>query len=116
MNTNTLHAHVSTSGSDCDGRVTDEYVTTMNQDELDHSARARGINDFSDLMFKARVLSNHVSFSPLDKVQVEVSENGFTMYEVTEEGCRTAEVIWCEDECDGSVASHTDLYAEMMGY
>lgn len=108
-NTNSLHAHVDTAARDCDGPVYRDWVETMTDGE-----RA---SDFPDLDFKARILSNHVSFSPADKVTVTVREDGFVMEEATEEGFRSAEVRWCEDEdCDPDKRGQRDVYAELMGY
>lgn len=116
MTTN-LHAHVSTASADCDGPLYRDYVTALNNDERKMHEDANGVNDFHDFAFKERVLGNHVSFSPLVKVEVEVTENGFTMHEVTEEGYRSAEVTWCEDEdCDPHAASQRDVFAEAAGY
>jgi hypothetical protein len=94
-----------------------DYVTEMNDDEIAMHEQANGVNDFSDFEFKSRVLSNHVSWSPLVHVDVRVTEDGFTTSEQTDEGGRSAEVRWCEDEsCDPNAASQRDVYAEMMGY
>lgn len=106
--TTNLHAHIATASSDCDGPMYRDYVTTMNA--------AEQADQFGDLAFKERVMGNHVSFSPLDKVQVEVTSEGFTMHDVTDEGYRSAEVRWCEDECADGEYSQRDVYAEMMGY
>lgn len=112
-----LHAHVSTASSDCDGPFYRDYVTTLNADEIAEHERAQGINDFHDLHFKERVLGNHVSFHPFFNVKVEVDVHGFVMHEQTDEGYRSAEVRWCEDEdCDPNASSQRDVYAEMMGY
>lgn len=116
MTTN-LHAHVSTASVDCDGPLYRDYVTELNDDERAEHERQNGVNDFHDLHFKERVLGNHVSFHPLGKVEVEVTEGGFSMRERTDEGYRAADVTWCEDEeCDPHAASQRDVYAEAMGY
>lgn len=112
-----LHAHVSTASADCDGPMYKSYITELNDEERAHHERANGVNDFHELEFKARVLSNHVSFSPLVKVEVEVTEGGFTTNEGTDEGYRSAEVRWCEDEtCDLTAYRQRDVFAEQMGY
>lgn len=121
-----LHAHVSTASRDCDGPMYRDYVTEMNSDEIAMQVRAyfegvvRGydspVNDFSEYAFKERVLGNHVSFSPLVKVEVTVREEGFHMSEETDEGYRSADVRWCEDDCDSDAYSQRDVFAEMMGY
>lgn len=114
MTTN-LHAHVFTASADCDGPLHSHYVTALNDAELAHHAEQDGINDFHDLMFKERVMGNHVSFHA--HVSVSVTPSGFTMSEQTDEGYRSAEVCWCEDaKCDPHAAYQRDVYAEMMGY
>jgi len=115
--TTSLHAHIATSSSDCDGGHGYDYIVCLNDEEIAEHARQDGVNDFHDLHFKERVLGGQVSFSPLVKVQVEITESGFTTHEVTDEGYRAAEVYWCEDEaCDPNSASQYDQFAEMMGY
>lgn len=104
-----LHAHVSTSARDCDGETGHEYVSTMNSEEK--------ASDFPDLDFKARVLSCHVSFDSEFGVTVQVDEGGFVMREQTDEGYRSAEVRWCEDDdCDENQSSQYDQFAEAAGY
>jgi hypothetical protein len=115
--TTTLHAHVATASADCDGPLYRDYVTSLNDSERAMHEAAQGVNDFHDLEFKSRVLSNHVSFHSEGGVSVNVSEHGFTMSESTDEGYRSAEVRWCEDEdCDPHAASQRDVFAEQMGY
>lgn len=103
-----LHAHVATSARDCDGGHGQDYVSNMNNDE-----RA---SRFPDLEFKARVLSVHVSFHSEFGVTVKVDEDGFYMHEQTDEGYRSAEVRWCEDDCDDTASSQYDQFAELAGY
>ena len=115
--TTTLHAHVSTASSDCDGPQYNEWVESLNVTELAQHVAANGVNDFHDLNFKERVLGNHVSFHSEFGVTVAVLDWGFTMHEQTDEGYRQAEVRWCEDEdCDPNAKSHRDVFAEQMGY
>lgn len=109
-----LHAHVSTASSDCDGPMYHEYVSTLNDAERAMHEKAQGVNDFHDLEFKARILSNHVSFH--SNTRVEVDERGFTTHEQTDEGYRSAEVRWCEDDCNTDARSQRDVFAEQMGY
>jgi len=106
--TTTLHAHVSTASSDCDGPMYREYVSIMNGDERK--------SDFPDLEFKARILSNHVSFHSEAGVQARIFDGGFETQEQTDEGYRSADVRWCEDECDEAEAWQRDVFAEQMGY
>lgn len=114
--TNTLHAHVARASADCDGPQFDEYIMTLSDEEVAHADAAQGINDFSDLMFKARVLDSAVSFHPDFESEVRITADGFRYHEPTEEGYRQTEVTWCEDDCDTGQTSHRDVYAEMMGY
>lgn len=104
----TLHAHVTTNSRDCDGGHGMEYVSTMNDTE-------KG-SQFADLDFKARILSNHVSFHSEFGVTVKVDEHGFNMSEQTDEGYRAAQIQWCEDDCDENDNSVYDEYAELAGY
>lgn len=115
MTTN-LHAHVDTYAVDCDGPLYRSWVEKLNDEEIAEHVAAQGVNDFHDLHFKARVLSNHVSFHSEGWVTVKVTAQGFTMEEPTDEGCRAAEARWCEDECELDERSQRDVYAEMMGY
>ena len=115
MTTN-LHAHVDTASADCDGPMYRSWVEKLNDEEVAEHVAAQGVNDFHDLHFKARVLSNHVSFHSEAGVFVTVTADGFVMNEDTEEGYRSASVRWCEDECDETKTSYRDVFAEQMGY
>ena len=115
--TTTLHAHVSTASSDCDGPMYRDYVSALNDDERAMHEKANGVNDFHELEFKARILSNHVSFHSEAGVQARIFDGGFETTEQTDEGYRSSEVRWCEDaDCDPNAASQRDVFAEMMGY
>jgi hypothetical protein len=115
--TTTLHAHVSTAAADCDGPMYRTYVESLNDSERAMHDAANGVNDFHDIVFKERVLGNHVSFCPDGSVRVNVRKEGFNMSEATEEGYRSADVRWCEDaDCDPNAASQRDVFAEQMGY
>lgn len=99
--------------SDCDGRMSRDWVALMNDEE-----RA---SEFSDLDFKARMLSNLVSWSYQNKVTIEGTESGHDeVIEVTyahEEGHFWGQARLCTDEtCDPEIRGQHDLYAEMMGY
>lgn len=108
MTTNPLHAHVSTDSADCDGRYSRTYVETPTE--------AERADDFSDLVFKERVLAAYVSVVPGIVVKVEVTMDGFTAAETTDEGYRHVEVEWCEyEECDDA-PTYRDHRAESMGY
>ena len=108
-----LHAHVSTESRDCDGGHGSNYISRMNPAEIAHAVEANGVNDFSDLMFKERVLGGAVSFH--SDCTVKVTEDGFNVVEVTEEGYRAVDVVWCEDHCADESGQY-DQYAEMAGY
>jgi hypothetical protein len=117
--TTTLHAHVSTAATDCDGPMYRDFVVALNQEELTSHAEAeeRGYNDFHALDFKKRVLGSHVSFSSEIGVTIQVTRDGFTVEEPTEEGHRSVEVRWCEDvDCDPDAYAQRDVFAERMGY
>lgn len=109
----TLHAHVSTASSDCDGPFYREYVESLNDDE--RAEAGKPFNDFHDLHFKERVMGNIVSFHAIDGI-MSVNPDGFTWREPTEEGYRSADVRWCTDDCDESAAWQRDVFAEQMGY
>lgn len=115
MTTN-LHAHVSSTSADCDGRYDRDYITWLNDDEMAEHQKAQGVNDFHDLHFKERVLGGIVSFSPdHDAAEVRIHRNGFRYNEPTDEGYRYVEVTWCEDDCEDP-DTYRDHTAEAMGY
>lgn len=112
-----LHAHVSKSARDCDGPIYDEYIISLTDEERARSEAANGVNDFTDIEFRNRVLTSIVSVYATQQGRMDVNEGGFKWHEDTDEGYRAAEVVWCEDEsCDPAYTSHRDVYAEMMGY
>lgn len=111
-----LHAHISKAQQDCDGPTYQEYTVFLNDEERAEHLKADGVNDFHDLHFKERVLGSQVSFSPFLNVNVEVDNHGFVMREQTDEGYRSAEVRWCEDESCTETYAQRDVFAEMMGY
>lgn len=115
MTTTNLHAHVSTSSSDCDGPMYRDYVMVFNDDETAESGKA--VNDFSDIHFMQRVMMSVASpYAVQYGMTVKVDESGIEVHESTDEGYRAAEVRWCTDECDESAASQRDVFAEQMGY
>jgi hypothetical protein len=116
MDYTALHAHVDRSSADCDGPMYDSHVETYNDDEIAEAVKANGINDFSEIHFRERVLTSNISVYSCMQGTLEVSENGFSWNESTEEGYRTAHVRWCRDDCDTDERSHRDVYAEMMNY
>lgn len=114
-----LHAHVATASSDCDGPMYRDFIEQPNDLEIaEHNeGEARGYNNFADLHFKERVLGNHVSMHSEYGVEVKVTRDGFRSHEVTDEGYRQAEVRWCEDPgCDPEERGQRDVFAEMMNY
>ncbi len=118
MTTN-LHAHLTTSSRDCDGGHGNEWIERLNEAELAEHVAADGVNDFHDLHFKARILSNAVSFNFSEgfDAEVHITDSGFDYREPTEEGYRAVEVRWCEDEdCVEPRNCVYDEYAQMMGY
>lgn len=116
MNINEIHAHVSTASADCDGPLYRDYVTVPNDDEIAESERAQGVNDFSEIHFKERVMMSHCSPYAVHQLTVKVDDGGFEWHEQTEEGYRSGEVRWCDDDCDTGQSSQRDVYAEQMGY
>jgi hypothetical protein len=92
-----------------------DYVESLNVTELAEHVAANGVNDFHDLHFKDRILGNAVSFHA-EQATVEIHPNGFNYREPTDEGYRSVEVTWCEDDCDENAYSQRDVYAEAMGY
>jgi hypothetical protein len=111
-----LHAHVATASADCDGPMYHDYVTVPNDAEIAEHEAAQGVNDFSDIHFMNRVFTNHVSPYAVRQLTAKLDDDGFTWHEDTEEGYRAGEVRWCRDDCDESLYSQRDVYAEMMGY
>lgn len=107
---NNLHAHVSTASADCDGPMYRDYVAEMNSNERDD-------DQYGDLVFKERMLGNRVSFHTEYEVSVTVKAGGFVTHEQTDEGYRSSDVTWCEDEtCDPNAYRQRDVFAERMGY
>ena len=101
----TIHAHVDTESRDCDGRYTGGLVIEMT---LQERCDAMG-----DLHFKERVLSSVVSLH--STMRVEITPDGISYHEQTDEGYRTGDVRWCEDDCD-EASWQRDHTAERMGY
>lgn len=114
--TNNLHAHVSIASADCDGPIYRDYVEVFNDAEVAEREAAQGINDFSDLHFMNRVLTNVCGPYAVHQMTVKMDGDGFEFSEQTEEGYRSGEVRWCHDECDTDARGYRDVYAEQMGY
>lgn len=102
----TLHAHVSGSSRDCDGKYTFGRVEEMNDEE-------RG-DDLGDLHFKDRVLSNTVTLH--GHGELTVKPEGLSWFEQTDEGYRESTVRWCEDDCPDMRSWQRDHSAEAAGY
>lgn len=124
-NIHTLHAHVETASSDCDGPFYTDYVMTPNDAEIAESEAANGVNDFSDIHFVERVamaISHVYSCMWSGTLTVTAEDEGsfertFEWSERTEEGHRSATARICTDEaCDTDRRGQRDVYAEMMGY
>ena len=117
MTTFTLHAHVSTSSRDCDGGHGENYLTFANDDEIAEMVAADGINDFSEIHFMNRVLTNHCSPYAVDPgLRITITDDGFEWNGPTDEGYRSGEVTWCREEgCDDRHVVF-DEYAQAMGY
>lgn len=113
--TTTLHAHVETSSSDCDGPFYRHWVDQFNADERKESME--DINDFSDIHFMNRVFTNNCGpYAVSHQLTIKVDSEGFEWNEQTDEGYRAGHVIWCTDDCDLDESGQRDVYAEQMGY
>lgn len=119
MTTN-LHAHVDTFARDCDGGHGDDYIMALSADEVAHSVKANGINDFHEIIFRDRVVASVVNSYSIEEGftgTLQVTAHGLDWSEPTDEGYRRTEVRWCEDEeCDPNARAVFDEYAEAMGY
>lgn len=108
-----LHAHVSTESADCDGSYSRSHVATLNDDERAMSEQT--VNDFHDIVFKARVVGDTVSTHTHGTLTV--TPDGVEWSEQTEEGYRSVSVSWCEHgSCDTYLRTQRDHRAESMGY
>lgn len=109
-----LHAHFETESSDCDGRITRDYVVVPNDEEW--------ASEFGDIHFHDRVVAMVVNTYSLDgegRLEVHRLDDGdvrMSWIESTEEGYRHTEVTICKDDCDEAAESYRDHRAESMGY
>jgi len=110
--TTTLHAHVTTTATDCDGRYDNDYVVVNEY-----------IGEFSDIRFHDRIVSSLVgSYAMGEGHQGTLTVNNvdgtivLEWNESTDEGYRHASARFCEDDCDESEAGYRDYTAESMGY
>lgn len=117
MNIETAHAHISTASADCDGPMYRDYTVFVDDEAKAKSAACEGINDFWDIEFRQSILTSQVSvYSVEHGLSMTATPEGFEWNEATDEGYRSGQVRWCDDEvCDESY-SQRDVYAEMMGY
>jgi hypothetical protein len=104
----TIHAHIDNASQDCDGPIYRSRIEVMRDDEA--------AGEFSEIVFRERVLNSEVSVYSCEDGTLQVSRGGFSWHENTDEGYRSAHVRWCEDDCDLEEKSYRDVYAEMMNY
>lgn len=115
----TAHAHITKASADCDGPFYQEYTVFVSDEAKAKSAAAGGVNDFWEIDFREGVLSSQISVYALTDghtVKVTVTDDGFEWHETTDEGYRSGEVRWCDDETCGESYSQRDVYAELAGY
>lgn len=104
----TLHAHVHTDATDCDGRIERTYVLDLVDDEEEYD-------------FQARVLASVVNVTPAygGRLDVEHVEDGLTRLlwaEGTDEGRRHVEATFCRSVVCDQRSTQRDHAAEAMGY
>ena len=112
-----LHAHVSSTSQDCDGRYSSAHVVRPNEAEIAESRQEE--NDFSELNFTERVLGSVVSLTSLrdgQQARVDVTEFGFDWSRPTDEGYEATSVVWCRDEYCEDESWRRDHSAEAAGY
>jgi hypothetical protein len=113
---------VSTASSDCDGPFYRDYVVGISDEERAAHVAADGVNDFTDITFRERVLVSIVSLTGGTGTLMVHSEPGefassVEWHQQTEEGYASGEARFCDDEsCDPHAESQRDVYAEQMGY
>lgn len=105
-NHSSLHAHIATESSDCDGRYSRTYIEVMRDDEAE--------SEWADLDFQARVLGSHVGFH--ESGELTFNSNGFNVHTRTDEGYRDVTVDWCTDDDTDERGTFRDHRAESMGY
>lgn len=117
MNITTAHAHISTVTADCDGPFYRDYVVFVSDEAKAKSAACDGINDFWEIEFRNSILTSQISLYAIEHgLRMTATEAGFEWREDTDEGYRSGEVVWCDDESCTPDYSQRDVYAEMMGY
>ena len=112
----TIHAHIETYSTDCDGALSSGHVMVPTEHELKDEA-------FGDIRFHNRVVTSVVNTYSLDVVgTLRVTRSGdevrLMWNEPTEEGGRATEAIICTDErCDLEEQPwRRDHQAEAAGY
>lgn len=106
MSTTLVHAHISEQSRDCDGTYSSGRMEVMTHEEQ--------ADEFGDLHFQQRILGNVVTLH--GQGRLEVTPEGLSWHERTDEGFRAADVRWCTDECANESAWQRDHRAEEMGY
>lgn len=103
-----FHAHVQTVSRDCDGEYRSGHTTdVMTVEEM--------LDAHGDYLFKKRVASWVVDLN--SDGLLTVTEDGLDWRQSTEEGYRTTDVTWCEDEgCVDQQSYWRDMTAERAGY
>jgi hypothetical protein len=109
-----LHAHFASDATDCDGRITRDWVVTMTKKER--------TGEFGDIHFHDRIVADVVNTYSLMRtgaltvVKFEDGSVRLTWGEPTDEGGRQVEATICRDACDTGEKSYRDHRAESMGY
>lgn len=117
MNINSAHAHISTAATDCDGPMYRDYTVFVSDEAKAKSAETNGVNDFWDIEFRRDILNSQVSVYAVEHgLTMTADDAGFSWREVTDEGVRSGEVLWCDMESCNPSYSQRDVYAEMMGF
>lgn len=117
MNIHFAHAHIATSTADCDGPMHREYTVFVSDEAKAKSAACDGINDFWEIDFRNDVLTSQVSLTTVEfGLRMTATEDGFEWVQPTDEGYRSGEVRWCDEESCSPTYSQRDVFAEMMGY
>lgn len=85
-----LHAHIVSESRDCDGTHYSRRIDRPTDEEREST--------FGDLEFKHRIMGDVVSVIAVDGT-LRVEKDRLSWHENTEEGYRTGDVDWCEDDC-----------------
>lgn len=101
----TIHAHGERVSQDCDGQYSSGWLAEPTSEE-----RRSGW----EMDFKGRVVRDIVN-TETSSGRLDVTEEGVTWSETTEEGFVSVTVTWCSDQCSDSPWSR-DHTAERAGY